>query len=263
MAPAKRHSRSRDTSTLSIWGAKVDRIESVEDLEPLDPNRNSSKACIAYSSSPSRTWIRKRRGDTGHPALLAEVVGWLLAKELKVPTPYGAVTGTGDDLSWLSEVVPHVHQWNAFRAKYVQNLDEFGRVLALDAIAYNPDRTERNILLKPTSRGHRLVAYSIDLGASLLGSPRELAAAGLTLPEVEALAERLPIDRLSEGALAAADAAQLLPKTRVAYMVNGACRVTGEREADILTDALFGRTQAARQLTEQYLAKIAKFQKVQ
>jgi hypothetical protein len=261
MAPSRRDSKGG--GNLSLWGAPIERIESVEDGPPLDEHRSSSKACDAYSDGPARKWIRKRVRDTGRPELLAEVLGHLLAEELGVPTPRGAVTGTGEDLSWLSEEIPGAQHWSRHRAKYVQNLDDLGRMLALDAIAYNDDRHDSNILLQPRSSHVDLYAYSIDLGHSLLGRPRKLAKAGLDVHEIVVIAEGLPLPLLRDGALAAATQAEGFTRGQVAHMVKGACQVVGEPDVNLLLESLLLRTKNARALTARYIDKIAKFEKAQ
>ncbi|ATB36264.1 hypothetical protein CYFUS_001678 [Cystobacter fuscus] len=241
---------------LGLFGENVKRLktESVED-GALIKALNSSTACVSWSDD-DRQWVRKRVLHTQRPALLAEILGWLLSVELDVPVPDGAVTGEGEDLSWLSEVLPYAQHWMPARYKYVQNLDDLGRMLALDAIIFNPDRHERNILVTTSSSDLELRVWSIDLGESLLGQPRRLAAAGLTLPELEVVPEQLPLPLIRDGATAAAGAAELITKSLLKSFVDEACHIVGERRSEELLGALWHRTRHAQRLVAEYLRKL-------
>jgi hypothetical protein len=136
-----------DIQTLPLISEQIERIQSVED-GPKVLVANTSEARYTMSSD-GRRWIRKRQVDTCFEPLLSEALSWLLARELKVPVPAGAVTGEGDDLSWLSEYIPSVVHWHPDLVHYIVNLDDLGRMLALDAIIHNSDRHGGNILLQP------------------------------------------------------------------------------------------------------------------
>ncbi|NRD45968.1 hypothetical protein [Corallococcus exiguus] len=254
---------TRNSGVLDLFGATVEQLKTVVD-GPLVRTENSSNACIARSDD-GRLWVRKRRRDMDPPtAFLAEVLGWMLAQELGVPIPQGAICGQHDEaeLSWLSEVVPLASHWDRSRANFVQNYDVFGRVLALDAIAYNPDRRKENILLQPVDKvGSQ--AFCIDLGHSLLGRPNELAAAGLHLPEIEFAAEGLPLPLLRDGARAAAEKAQHCTHGLLDHMVAGACRISGVPDRRNLLAALWNRMRNAQDLTERYLGKLEENEKTQ
>lgn len=160
---------NRDDGRLHLFGARLVRFDHVTDGGRVRvPHSSDARYCM---SPDGRRWVRKRASETGFEALLAEALGWMLARELAVPVPDGAVTGEGDDLSWLSEQVPAVQHWDASRVHYIHNLEELGRMLTLDAIVFNEDRHARNILLQPAPTELELRAWSIDVGDSPLGRP--------------------------------------------------------------------------------------------
>jgi hypothetical protein len=243
-----------DTKALDLFGRRILRVEA-EDLVDgvLVPVRNSSSARFSRSTD-GRTWIRKREMETGYEAVLAEALGWMLANALKVPAPQAAISGQLGDLSWLSEEVPWVNQWHKDRVHYIQNLDDLGRMLTLDAIIHNHDRHAGNILLEPRPTDLELMTWTIDVGDCLLGHPQDLSDADLDLPSVKNVARGLPVERLREGALAAAEEAELVTKGLLKNMIDEACSLVREPLADVLLDAVWHRMRHARALAARYLS---------
>ena len=87
-------------------------------------------------------WIAKREADMGCEALLAEAVGWLLAKRLGVPIPEGAFDPI--ERAWLSAYVPNTVHWEPEFCDSLRNPHESGAILTLDLVIFNesPSRPE-------------------------------------------------------------------------------------------------------------------------
>jgi hypothetical protein len=242
----------------TLFGGRIPVLTDVVDGIPVGV-RNSSEATFALSPD-GRRWVRKRELVTGYEQLASEALGFLLARELKVPVPDGAITGEGHDRSWLSLFLPSCEHWDATRLHLVSNLQDLGRMFALDAIISNPDRHSQNILLQVDPEDpEELRLWCIDVGDSLLGYPHDLRDAGLEPPTPRNTARGLPVAELREEALAAAEDATLMTKGLVRHMVSEVCGQVGGMEEDVLLEALWRRLQNASTITEDYLIRLETF----
>lgn len=233
----------------------IERLGEVLDLGRV-PVQNSSEAVYA-ADSKGRRWIRKRVSEMGHEALLAESLGWLLARHLSVPIPDAAISGAGEGASWLSAALPLVKHWGEAEAGRVRNLRAVGRVLTLDAVLMNGDRHAGNILLAPLKKGDRMTAWAIDFDHAVVGWPGDFAAVSVDgLPSLRNLARGLPVALMRPGARQAAREARLLDASVVAGYVAEACEIAGEHRVDLLVAALQPRLDRAIELTDRYLADI-------
>jgi hypothetical protein len=200
-----------------------------------------------------RRWVRKHVEQCGFEAVLAEAVGWLIARAIGVPVPDAAVSGAEDDLSWLSSWVSDATHWDPARAHLIGNVDEFGRMLALDAILFNEDRHARNMLLQAVDGTH-VKLWAIDCDAALVGWPADFAKRAVAdVPSTKNLAPGIPADLLAPGARAGAMAATALSGAALAAYVAEACDITGDPNGDVLTKALTARMASAVEVTENYL----------
>jgi hypothetical protein len=233
----------------------IPRVGEVLDLGKV-PVQNSSEAVYAVDSS-RRRWVRKRVLEMGHEALLAEALGWLLARHLSVPIPDAALAGSGEDASWLSSAVPLVKHWSEAEAMRVRNIRAIGRVLMLDAVLMNGDRHAGNILLAPLKKGDGMTAWAIDFDHSLVGWPADFAAVSVDgLPSLRNLARGLPVALMRPGARQAAREARLLDAGVVGGYVTEACEIAGEVRTSVVVAALQARLDRAIELTDCYLAAI-------
>lgn len=234
------------------------RIPRVADVADQDLVRvqNSSEAVYAIDSAGQK-WIRKKVAETGHEAILAEALGWLLCRRLSVPIPDAAVHGDGAEASWLSSYLPTVKHWSGDEAHLVRNIRRIGRVLTVDAILMNGDRHSRNLLLEPPRRGERLTAWAIDFDHALVGWPGDFSVLSVdAIPSINNLARGLPVAYMRPGARQAAREARLLDRRLVAEYVAEACEIAKEPLIDALTRALNARLDRAVELTDSYLAAI-------
>lgn len=233
----------------------IRRVGEVQDLGKV-PVQNSSEA-VYSADATGRRWVRKRVSEMGHEALLAEALGWLLARHFSVPIPDAALAGQGEDASWLSEVLPLVKHWNEAERTRVRNLRAIGKVLMLDAVLMNGDRHAGNILLAPLKKGGRLTAWAIDFDHALVGWPGDFAAVSVNeLPSLRNLARGLPVAAMRPGARQAAREARLLDGSILAGYVTEACEIAQEPRKDLLVSALQARVDRAIELTDLYLASI-------
>ncbi len=86
----------------------------------------------------------------GTNGLLAEAVGWLLSRQLSIPTPDAAVGYPDDDNErcWLSQRLLHVTHWSPDIIPHLYNLEVLGRMVALDVLVLNEDRHIGNLLIQ-------------------------------------------------------------------------------------------------------------------
>jgi hypothetical protein len=235
-----------------LFGRAIERVSNVVDVRAVDVD-HSSEAFFAIDAD-GRKWVRKRMLHTGWQPILAESLGWLVARELGVRAPTGAICGSGNELSWLSAFVPNAIHWRRNSAHFVKNLDEFGAMLALDSLLYNDDRHAKNILLVPDESEEDLVAWSIDVGNAWVGHPQDFVNLGLRVPEKPNTARGLPLELMKVGALRAAQQATRLAGTeKLEQYTKEACQIVGEETAPLLLEALSRRMERASALVEQYL----------
>lgn len=234
-------------------GGNIEIVPSVVDGDLVSVrNASAARFCVA---ADGRRFVRKRLQEISYDGLLAEILGWLLARELGVPVPAGAVTGEGEDLSWLSEVVMGSH-WVKEKIHFVANPDDLGRMLTFDALVFNPDRHAENIMLTAGFDELDTKVVCIDAGNALIGKPKGLAGVGKETPSLDRLAPGIPAELVREGMKAAAEQAQLVPRGRLQHFVDEACFFAEEPDGEVLLGALWGRFQAAEEISESYLAKI-------
>jgi len=235
-----------------LLGHAIERVSGVLDVRPVDVD-HSSEAFFAIDGD-GRKWVRKKMLHTGWQPILAESLGWLVARELGVRAPTGAICGSGDELSWLSAFVPNALHWQRNSVHFVKNLDEFGAMLALDALLYNDDRHAKNILLVPDESEEDLVAWAIDVGNAWVGHPQDFVGLGLKVPEKPNTARGLPLELMKVGALRAAQqATKLAGSTKLERYIREACQIVGEGTAPLLLEALSRRMERAGDLVEEYL----------
>lgn len=217
------------------------------------PVENGSDAHWAIDST-RRQWVRKRETWTGVEPLLAEAACYLLGAKLEVRQPQGAVHYDGKEWSWMSKRIPAAGEhWDADMRDYIDNLDEVGRMLALDALTLNEDRHARNILVQPRDDETALRLWAIDSGNALIGHPEDFVARGLTPASPHNHARGLPIDPLRDSAMAAAQVASMLSDGELSEIVAEACGLAREPQVNALTVALITRCRHAPEIVSSYL----------
>jgi hypothetical protein len=201
-------------------------------------------------------WIRKREINTGIEEMLAEILGWMMARQLDVPVPGAAVFLGEGERSWLSSEIRNVVHWEPSRASLITNYDGFGAMMALDALIMNTDRHAGNILLQPQPDELHLYAWAIDHGQALVGWPVDFSQQRKAVPSPRNLAKGIPVDLLVDGAMTAAEKATRLSSREIHPMVTEACTFVAERQVETITEVLAERCAGARGLVEQYLKQV-------
>lgn len=231
---------------------RLERLKGVVDAG-LVPIPNGSEARWARDAS-GRQWVRKRESDTGFQPLLAEAVAYRLGQLLEVRQPDAAVFHDGAEWSWMSERLGTAGEhWHPDMRDLISNLDEVGRMIALDAITCNPDRHRQNILVEPLEDEAHLRLWAIDSGKALVGWPGDFIAQDLQAPSAQNHARGLPVEVLEPHAMAAAQVAAQLPEGTLAAIVAEACELAREPLVDALANALIRRCLQAPQIVRQYV----------
>lgn len=214
--------------------------------------------CAVFTTTPDGvTWIRKRELDSGPQPLVAEALGWRLARQLSVPVPPAAIGEPNGELSWLSYFLDGAMGWDETRADRLSNPDDLGAILALDAIILNEDRHAANILCLPDENEYSLSIVSIDTGAAWIGWPDDYARRVDDIPSVQKLAAGLPVDACQAGARdLALRAAQLSPDLLRDAAWEALDIVERLDQLQVLTQTLVRRCASAPQLVTAYLEAI-------
>lgn len=178
----------------------------------------------------------------------------LLGELLAVPQPRGAVYLDGTEWSWMSERIEAAGEhWDPDMRDLVVNLDELGRVLALDALVFNEDRHRRNLLVQPVDDEGHLRVWAIDAGNAEIGYPDDFLQRTRTAPSPRNHARGLPIGRLAASALAAADVATNIPEQRLVALVAETCELGRENRTEKLNYAVLVRCRRAPEIVASYL----------
>jgi hypothetical protein len=158
---------------VTLFPNRIERIS--EELTSFEDVQVPHGAFADYVvDSSGREWVRKKEINTGFQPLLAEAFGSLFASELGVRVPIPAVQEYGNQKAWLSRRIPLVTHWDETKIPFIENLDELGRILALDALLANEDRHRGNILLQSTGQEEdAFEIWSIDMGNALVGFPSD------------------------------------------------------------------------------------------
>lgn len=207
--------------------------------------------------------------------LTAEWVGSSIALALKLPIPEFGVAETSTPpppkwaevphgyTRWLSRLVPFTAAWDNAALDRIVNLDDLGRVLAVDAVLHVPDRHDRNVLLVPgPSETYQLMV--IDFDASAIGDPETYwdLAEGSVIPDPNRLLVNglLLRDPIVESALALA---QQATEHVAAFddVVDEGCALGGRSgQGETLKRALNLRLAGAVKLVERYLEAVRRRQ---
>lgn len=210
---------------------------------------NSSDATYASDASGKR-WVRK---PLDWNLFLAESISWSLGRMLGVPIPDAAYhKDVSGELCWLLEFQPHCLHWDASRYLQILNLEDLGKMIALDALVGNTDRNHRNILLQRTIQGFR--CWIIDHERTRIGTPADIRSLGLeVLSPWPYHARGLPLSLLEHSALTTATLAQHLRQDDIQKMIVSHCSVVNEPDHGTMIQSLLRRLNHAPDLVAQYL----------
>lgn len=217
-------------------------------LRPLESSRDGA---VLVMTADGRRWVAKAYDGERGGRVLAEAVAHSLATALGLPVPAAAVCGRVADVVWLSEFKEAAGPWWGGAMARLRSAEPLGGMLALDALIWNEDRHERNILLVAGKDG--LDAWLIDHASALVGKPADFAATGILPPKRGVLPRGFPVAAIGAAALDTAMRAEDLDEGSVRSYVEGACRLVQEDRSMMITERLFQRCQSATTLVETYL----------
>jgi len=201
-----------------------------------------------------RWWVLKPLAARG---ILAESIGALLGRSLGVAVPEHAVFDDGGRCGWLSAFVHEAHHWDRARMGALVNLEEIGRMLALDAIIYNEDRNTENFIFEAQDEQGRFRGWAIDMESALVGMPRALASKGNGAPRPHALPpDFVLVDGMRAAAREAAELARAVSDGALREIVAHAMDAAGTLDRDVLNAALLARCRHAPSIVEDYLLRI-------
>lgn len=206
-----------------------------------------------------RLWVRKSEADTGVQGIAAEIIGWQVARSLDAPVPDAALyrdPTQQHSTSFLSAAIQPALHWDIDKASFIDNLEDLGNVIALDAILLNEDRHVGNLLLEPEPDELHLRVWAIDAGDALIGWPADFLARADEVP-VPRRGLHLPVERIRGRALEAAARATTIPTRRLARLVDEACRFTKFSQLARVVEALEARCRDAPRLVSQYLSSLS------
>jgi len=239
-----------------LFPARIPIVRSVSDRRPIDVENSSEAAWVVSESGES--WVLKLEEHMGVNGLLAEAIAWLLAKHMDLPVPDGAVYQRGSETGWLSATLPNVMHWSAARAHFVDNLEDLGGVLALDAILLNGDRHQGNILLQTQETESHMRAWGIDFANASVGYAQAFGKVGLDdLPHLN-VARGLPTELLRPGLLRYAALAEQIDNASLKGFVTEACEIAREQERQPILDGLGLRLTHAQIIADRYMDAVEK-----
>ena len=249
-------SQTRDMQGALFDILTIRRIRSYTAGEPV-PVWNSNEARFV-DDCDGETWVRKRELESGPNPMIAEAIGWLLARELDVPSPDAAwAEDAVDGVVWLSKFVPCIH-WEPSHADRLADAAELGSILALDCILLNEDRHSRNVLVIPDAADTLMLRVKqIDTGTSWVAWPSSDHRRDDT-PALDRLLPNVPVDACRPGAEATAERAGGMTRDRIDAIVQAALALFPDRREDapVISELLFHRCRGAENLVRRYLDAI-------
>lgn len=234
----------------------IPRVPSIVRLHPV-PVPHSNQATYVLDQD-GRRWVAKREADMGteaHPrrgdlVVARESHRRAGARRRVLRRPGRALVA--------SRVVPDVSHWSGVIADRVSNPVALGAVLALDVWVLNEARRARNLVAQARADG-RVEVWAIDADEAVVGHPADYAARLDEVPSVRNHARGLPLDRLVQGVERGAAAAAGLGLPEIEAMAGAACAVAGEPDAKELTTLVHRRAGAVPSLVTQYLRELRRF----
>ena len=228
----------------------IPRVSGITRLHVV-PVPHTNEATYVLDAVGGR-WIAKREAEMGSEALVAEAAAWQFARIIGAPVPGAAFCDDPGERTWLSAVVPHVFHWFAAHAPGVTNGEEFGAILAVDVLVFNEARHARNILAESLA-GEQVRLWAIDADEALIGHPADYRRRLADIPSVRNHARGLPIDRMANGARAAALRLAECPAAMLRAATEEACEIGREPDAATLGDLVLQRACALPDLVEGYI----------
>lgn len=231
-----------------LFEERIERISRFQVGELLPRSRCGARF---ITDSLGRRWVAKLKQPDSE--LIAEGLGLLLSQRLGVNTPQGAWVDEAGGRGWASAYVSNATPWDAQTLAYIQNIEQIGKMLALDAVILNGDRHKDNVLLRV--RDELLIeVFSIDLGNAAIGDPLQLHPndvpnTDFTIPPLD-----IPLDRSIEEAMSSlAQDCTMVAGGEVTEYVRDVSRFVPIDPQDAAVSAIVARLRNAPQIIEAYL----------
>ncbi len=245
---------------------QLERLHAIQRHRDI-PVPHTGQAFWARDPLTQQQWVCKTAELAGADTLIAEIIGWYLGRSIGAPLPNAALLLTDPDglsPAWLTETIPNAQHWSDAYLGILDNPEELGAILALDAILLNADRHERNLLLQESNGSWKV--WCIDLGGAYCGSPPSFSQYDLETPDLShhvrlTLPDKYKIDpRIIEGAQQAAQRATWLPDDNAMFQrwAEEACVVVGSTQASSLLRGLRHRCRHALEITRRHLQALQK-----
>jgi hypothetical protein len=202
-----------------------------------------------------REWVRKKHVDGLGVQISGEVVGALLATKLGIPIPEYATSER--PRAWLSRWAPGSSPWSEAHNTDLVNEPDLGRILALDAVLLNTDRSARNILvtIDPEESSWRVSA--IDFGMAGVSFPARFNIDRDRVLQRGPLPRSVPAHRVHEEAIECAHAAADLTSWTIKQVCAQACALSGNTMEATMAEVLEHRCRNAVRFVEGYFRHLA------
>jgi hypothetical protein len=223
------------------------------DRPPLD---TSASPRFVKTVSDNRDWLLKLDEDSGPQEIIGEAFCWLFGREFGVKIPEAAIYANGARRGWVSELVPAIQNWSPEFRDQIINLDEVGKMLALDAIVGNPDRHGGNVLVDFQPDEAHVQLWAIDHGYAMVADAVQFRQLGLDAPEPHRDSPNLPYEVLRAPAMAAAQAMSVCNGSLLTRYVAEAWACVDRAPPSSIAELLIKRCKVAADIVDRYLKKL-------
>lgn len=226
------------------------------------PVRGSTAGAV-WVQTAEGNWVAKKHSplNLDTPGLIAEALGWILCTELGLRVPEAevrVVESNGEDSFWLSRDKKHelgAKHW-ATTSGTIRNLDDLGCLLALDAVLFNGDRHEENLLLTPYDGrpSNGWVLWVIDFDNAKITRGEKFDQPHDSVPDTDMLPGDLPIGSLHEPAMECAKEMEGWSEAFLAARLREACLLADDEQYfGAILDNLTARCGEAQSLAKSFL----------
>lgn len=210
----------------------------------------------AHTERDGKKWVAKLGRDSAGRGIAAEAFSWLLGSEIGLRVPGAAIAVEGLKRAWLSERIEGARNWDPTDRDNIDNVDEVGAMLALDAVVANGDRHHQNVLVVHDPDALHLTVWAIDHGrADIVHLPR-LILLGEGPPPVHDDRPDLTPARFRAGAMAAAEQMEALPEATIQAWLTEAFKCDGDALPVELPELVANRFKLATKIADRYLSAL-------
>lgn len=181
-----------------------------------------------------------------------------MGDEFGVPIPkFGYFDDDTIGKGWLSSYIEFANHWTQNQLDDLDNPEDLGSMLVLDAIIYNEDRNPDNIIFQPLDDSDTFHFWAIDMESALVSRPREFASKGLKWPSTYALPTDISLRSLERSIDEGIRRAEQIAEVTLQTIVEAATAASNTRDGNVLFEALKIRCRGAREIVENYTLQLA------